>query len=90
MCYLNYFIVLSYPRFPPQPSPPALLRSKILLSVSGEVLPDVFRNIFFQFIALDDGYMLGKPNAEPSGGDCPKSQTFLSENRESASVLVYG
>ena len=24
------------------------------------------------------------------GGDCPKSQTFLSENRESAFGLVYG
>ena len=24
------------------------------------------------------------------GEDCPKSQTFLSENRESAFVLVYG
>ena len=39
-----------------------------ILSVSGEVLPDVFRNIFFQFIALDDGYMLGKSYAEPSRG----------------------
>ena len=29
--------------------------------------------------------LFGRP-----GGDCPKSQTFLSENRESAFGLVYG
>ena len=50
---------------PPAKSPPA---GDGILSVSGEVLPDVFRNIFFQFIALYDGYMLSKPYAEPSGG----------------------
>ena len=50
---------------PPAKSPPAGDGS---LSVSGEVLPDVFRNIFFQFIALYDGYMLSKSYAEPSGG----------------------
>ena len=50
---------------PPAKSPSA---GDGMLSVSGEILPDVFRNIFFQFIALDDGYMLGKSYAEPSGG----------------------
>ena len=44
-------------------------KNYLLLGVSGEVLPDIFRNIFFQFIALDDGYMLGKPYAEPPWGD---------------------
>lgn len=42
----------------------------LLLSVSGEVLSDVFRNIFFQFVALDDGYMLDKPiNLDEAIGD---------------------
>ncbi len=29
-------------------------------------------------------------NKSGGGGDCPKSQTFLSENRESDSGLVWG
>lgn len=47
-------------------------------SVSREVRPDVFRNIFFQFVALD-GYMLGK---------IPKAIREIERGNENAENLL--